>query len=120
MDITADTKDVSALARWLGPNGLSTVMAVGAMAFFGWFILTQIVEREELILNRLGEVKGSVDKAVQEADRRQQNSLSVMTTWQTDMSVRHREITAWLRAGCYANANGDPDARRYCDEVGRD
>lgn len=36
-----------------------------------------------------------------------------------DSLDRFRELIAWVRADCYASANGSPESREHCSEVDR-
>ena len=36
-----------------------------------------------------------------------------------DSSDRFRELVAWVRADCYASANGSSESREHCSEVDR-
>ena len=101
----------------LGPAGLMGVLAVLGILGVSYMLIDKIIAREDRIIEqeiqinvRLTHLEGAVVQMGISAEDR-------FIEWSRIQERQHRALVAWLRASCYSAANGDNDARSYCDDV---
>ena len=112
-DLSIDSHDIPKVVKLLSPMGIIAVLLTVIVASGGWVILQDIVSKEDQIIRELSETRAQIRQLEQEI---QQSAEATERRFSTHL--RHLELlAAWMRASCYASANGDPEARRYCDEV---
>ena len=91
----------------MGPQGfLNLVFAAAIIGLFIYF-LTQVVSKEDQIIDGVGRL----------ADGFFDLSDSIKAG-NEESEQRFQRLEQWLRAGCYASANGSSESREHCDEVG--
>ena len=110
-----DARDVPQIARSLGVSGIAII----AITLLAYILIDRVVSREDTLIQqgavaseRLLGIEQAIE-AADEADRRR------FQEFVRELENSQRITEAWLRANCYAQANGDQGARMYCDEVGR-
>ena len=110
-----DLRDVPGAVRSLGTSGI----AILAILLIAYLLIERVVSREDLLIQQgaaMGERLLGIEQAIQDADEADRRRFQ---EW-AQSHERDRNLTrAWLRANCYASANGDPGARQHCDQVGR-
>ena len=125
MSVRFDSADAPKLAATMGRSGTIILVLIAALigfaGFFGYLVVQredEIIAREDLILQeeiiirqRIDGLERAVSASNSEAEERFQKWLDAQTR-------QHSALVAWLRAGCYASANGSAESRAYCDRVG--
>ena len=100
MQANLDSKDVYGVIRTLG--------GMGVLGVLFYVVLQQVIAHEIAIEQRLVRLEATLEESVEAEQRRFEQFMAVQ-----------RETNQWLRANCYAAANGDPDARAECNQVGK-
>lgn len=126
-----ETKDLPRLAKWLGPNSFIAFVALvllGGAAYsqnqlaksIGQEVIDredQILSEERIIRERLvvleQEIKSANIAAQQRFDDWMRMQEELNETWGDGLTT----VGDWLRASCYAAANGDSAAQAHCNNV---
>lgn len=140
MDISVDKALTSAgrlhAAAWIG---IVATIAVVGMLYGGFLLIERIAERLDVAITgeheiqqeiargnsridqleqRLDDVNSRMSEAILSMDRA---TVAAEDRFRRAMEASDRRtglLIAWLRAGCYASANGSGESRAYCDRVG--
>lgn len=120
----AKTQDVPRLAKWLGPNGFLVFVALVLLGGMGYLIIERVIDREDQILaeeriirERLIVLQQEITSANEDSQRRFQEWADLQRAQNETLSSGISIIQDWLRAGCYAAANGDAQAQAHCNDV---
>lgn len=136
-----DTKEglvnaVGKLAATLGPQGFLALACLAALVWMHHLNTTRSSAQADRILEHEIQIEQHVEPlhdAIMGADDRaaarfrdwqtlQREELEALRRMRRDELNTIRggfsNLSAWMRASCYASANGDETARLYCDRVG--
>ena len=108
----------------LGPLGMTAVLLAAGLIGGGYMILAEVIDIEHVLVEDVSEV-GTHMVELEAAITRQTEHQDVRyDAWQDAQANQHRELVAALRAStaatlavCFASANGDPEARRFCEDA---
>ena len=96
---------------------LGTVILIGTalLAAELWVFFTDLRRIDQ----DLRELKIVMERSIAASDRRFNAFQETQTTWHGETKDLLRSLISAMTASCYAAANGDPEARVYCDRIGR-
>ena len=100
----------------LGPGHAIAVVALLMVCGAGWVIHDTLTDVRVSVVDLGHELEANTDAQNQRFSEYQRTQ----ERWHTEIMREFERSHAALIALCYANANGKPGAREYCDDAARE
>lgn len=105
-DVEKTTGHVARLVEMLGLPGMLCVILVIVLFY-------ELEHLEEEVRNLVA----SVDRSIEHSNQRFETFQESQTVWHEETKDLLEDLISAMTASCYAAANGDPEARGYCDRI---